>query len=127
MAYPDAPSPAVDADPPGEDALEAAWARVLARWDDDEAHARFRALAVTLGQLPEAGRRYRAVRDGDEDAARREDASRHIDALLATAMTTLEASRDPLPDPHRTRRGLFLVATGLTVALLLGALFLWLR
>lgn len=111
----------------GADALETAWARVVSRWDDEESHRRFRGLSAALGQLPEAGRRYRAIREGDPDPGKRADAERQINALLAAALHSLEATRRPPPDTARARRTLFLVATGLTLVLVVGVLLLWLR
>jgi hypothetical protein len=96
------------------DPLDEAWARVLATWDDDDAHRRFVSLAVALGRLPEAGRRYREVRDGDPD--RRASAERHIEKLFGLAVQTLEAQKTPPPDPRANKKLLF-VAIGVALSL----------
>jgi len=106
--------------PPAPDPIPDAWAEVERAWDDPEAHRRFRALCATLGRLPEAGRRYREVRD--RDPARREAAERHIDALLALAASSLEGLRSPPRDLAGRRRGLFLVALIVGVGMVIVAM-----
>lgn len=98
------------------DPIEDAWANLQEHWDDAESHRRFIALCATLGRLPEAGRRYREVRDGDP--ARRETAERQIDRLLAFAMQSLETARTPPPDTTRARRILLIVSFVLTVTMI---------
>ena len=73
------------------DPIEEAWAKVEARWGDEEAHQRFVGICAALGRLPEAGRRYRAVQQSDP--ARAEAASRQIDRLLALAAQQLQDTR----------------------------------
>lgn len=105
--------------------IEAAWQQVRADWDDEEAHRRFRALCAAVGRLPEAGRRYREVRERDPDPARRAAAERHIDALLALATSTLEHLRTPPRDLAGQRRGLFLAALLVATALVIVAMLAW--
>lgn len=107
---------------PGEpqDPIDTAWERVERHWDDPDAHGAFVALCMELGRLPEAGRRYRHVRDHDPE--RSEDARRRIDELLTLATRTLELSRTP-PPTGTARRRLFWVALG--VSLLMVGVVLW--
>ena len=80
--------------------IDEAWARVEADWGDQETHRRFIGVCVALGQLPEAGKRYRAVRE--TDPARREEALKQIDRLIALATQQLQDSRvGPVPTEHK--------------------------
>ena len=82
------------------DPIDEAWARVEAEWEDEEAHRRFVAVCVALDRLSEAGKRYRAVRDGD--SARHAEAVRQIDKLIALATQQLEDTRvTRAPAPHK--------------------------
>ena len=83
------------------DPIDEAWGQVEADWGSEEAHRRFIAMCAALGRLPEAGRRYRQVRA--DDPARSEDASRHIDALIAMATQQLEATRVVRSGPEHKR------------------------
>lgn len=74
-----------------EQQLQAAWHEVDTNWSDDESHRRFVTLCTARGELAEAARCYRRVRDGD--SARRESAERHLKAVLAAAMGTLSSTR----------------------------------
>ena len=58
------------------------------------------AVCVALDRLPEAGKRYRNVRDSD--AERRDDAVRHIDSLIAFASQQLQDTRvEPKETGHK--------------------------
>ncbi|MFW6050320.1 MAG: hypothetical protein ACODAU_04055 [Myxococcota bacterium] len=103
-----------------EDPVEQAWKRVMERWDDPEAHGAFLALCMELDRMPEAGRRYREVRDTDPE--RSDEARRRIDELLAFAMHHLESSRTGPPAGRRGRR-LFWVALGLSLFMVGAALW----
>lgn len=84
----------------GVDAIEEAWARVDADWANAEAHQRFVGVCVALDRLPEAGRRYRQVRE--TDPARQQDAARHIDTLIGLATQQLQSSRvTPATTAHK--------------------------
>ncbi|MBW2460321.1 MAG: hypothetical protein JRH11_01660, partial [Deltaproteobacteria bacterium] len=52
------------------DPIDVAWNEVEGAWDDRDAHKRFVALCQSLGRLPEAGRRYREVREGGAEDRR---------------------------------------------------------
>ncbi len=104
--------PAVPDEP---DPIDEAWARLEEQWDDAEAHRRFIGLCATLDRLPEAGRRYREVRETDPE--RREVARAQIDRLLTYAMQSLEAVRTP-PSASRGRAILLAVAFVLTVGMI---------
>jgi len=73
------------------DPIDEAWARVEADWGDEEAHRRFVGVCVALGHLPEAGKRYRHVRETDR--SRSEEAARQIDRLIVLATQQLEDTR----------------------------------
>jgi ferric-dicitrate binding protein FerR (iron transport regulator) len=73
--------------------LQAAWEQVEAKWEDEAAHRHFVAFCAATGSLAEAGARYRAV--AERDPARRERAKQQIGAVMATALLTLEAAREP--------------------------------
>lgn len=120
-----APAPGETSVPDDPDAaIEQAWGRVEAHWDDDSVHDEFVGLCSRLGRLPEAGRRYREVRDTDPERA--QDARARIDRLLTLATRTLELGRSPPPDTDRSRRRLFFVALGLCLVLIGSALWAWL-
>lgn len=87
-----------------EQQLQAAWHEVDTNWSDDGAHRRFVTLCTARGELAEAARCYRRVRD--EDPARRESAERRLQAVLAAAMSMLgstSASRRQAASTRRSR------------------------
>ena len=73
------------------DPIDEAWARVEAEWGDENAHRRFVGVCVALDRLPEAGKRYREVRE--TDPARRDDAAKQIDTLIVLATQQLQDTR----------------------------------
>ena len=73
------------------DPIDEAWATVEAEWGNEEAHRRFVGVCVALDRLPEAGKRYREVREADP--ARREDAVKRIDTLIVLATQQLQDTR----------------------------------
>ena len=82
------------------DPIDEAWERVEADWGDQDSHRRFVAVCVALNRLPEAGKRYRVVREADP--ARREDAEKRIDGLIALAAQQLQDTRViPAGDEHK--------------------------
>lgn len=103
-----------------EDPIELAWHRVMEQWNDPQAHSAFLALCMELDRLPEAGRRYREVRDRDPE--RSEEAGRRIDELLTLATQRLQLHRTP-PPVDRGRRRLFWLALGVSLCLLVAALW----
>lgn len=85
----DAPQPEQD------DAFELLWAKVQEHWDDDKMHAAFLEYARARFQLPEAGARYRAIKEGDP--ARADVAQQKLQQLMVLALSMLEAARDETP------------------------------
>lgn len=84
--------------PAPDDPLDAAWAALLERWDQEEKHKAFVGLAATLGQLPDAARRYRSLADDPQRAAR---AAQGVDRVLTAAMSALTpAPREPAARVH---------------------------
>jgi hypothetical protein len=82
------------------DPIDEAWARVEADWANPEAHRRFVGVCVALERLPEAGKRYRDVRE--TDPARRDDAIAQIDTLIGLATQQLQDTRVAAPtDQHK--------------------------
>ena len=73
------------------DPIDEAWARVEAEWGAEEAHRRFVGVCIALDRLPEAGKRYRMVRE--TDPMRRDAASKQIERLIALATQQLEDTR----------------------------------
>jgi hypothetical protein len=83
------------------DPIEEAWAQVEADWGNADAHRRFVGVCVALDRLPEAGKRYREVRE--TDPARREDAAKRIDTLIALATQQLQDTRVTPPSTEHKR------------------------
>lgn len=82
------------------DPIEEAWARVEVEWGNEDAHRRFVGVCVALDRLPEAGQRYRQVRE--TDLARRDDAAKQIDTLIALATQQLQDTRaQPATTEHK--------------------------
>ncbi len=73
------------------DPIDEAWAQVEAGWGDEEAHRRFVGVCIALDRLPEAGKRYRMVRE--TDPMRSEAASKQIDRLIGLATQQLQDTR----------------------------------
>jgi hypothetical protein len=73
------------------DPIDEAWARVEAEWGNEDAHRRFVGVCVALDRLPEAGKRYREVRENDP--ARQDAAMKQIDRLIALATQQLQNTR----------------------------------
>lgn len=95
--------------------LEGLWDKLSNEWGEDRRHEAFIAYCTESGQLPEAGRRYRVVAEtppeepaeGEAPDDRREEAKRRIAALMAVALSTLNAERDldpPLDGKAITKR-----------------------
>ena len=108
-------------DAPGSAALEETWAKVVARWDDDEAHRKFISLAASLSQLPEAGKRYREARDRAPSPEYRKVAESQLDRLFVTAMAVMQAARTPPVEKKQTLRW---VAFALMMLMILAATYL---
>jgi len=83
------------------DPIDEAWAKVEADWGNAEAHRRFVGVCVALDRLPEAGKRYREVRENDP--ARREDAAKQIDTLIVLATQQLQDTRVKAPTTEHKR------------------------
>ena len=92
---------------------EVAWAEVLARWEDDEAHRGYLSRQPGLDGLAVAGRRYRealAARPGDPVAVRwREEILRRATMLGLAAL--------PRTGPPRRASAVRRIATAVVLAL----------
>lgn len=106
------------------DPIDEAWGQVEADWGNEEAHRRFVGVCVALDQLPEAGRRYRQVRESD--SARRDDAARHIDQLISLAAQQLQDTRVE-PSTAEQKRTLTWVAFTIMLALMGAGVWFLLR
>jgi hypothetical protein len=104
-----------------DDAVEAAWRKVVVAWDDDDAHRRFLALCDASDRLGEAGRRYRAVKESEP--ARAERAEAQIDAVLGLAMRNLSALKTE-PSKKGTQPVMFLLAFAVSAGLIVSALWM---
>jgi hypothetical protein len=96
---PGAPAPAAHA------AEEAAWAEVVSRWGDDEAHRGYLARFADLDGLARAGGRYRdalAARPGDAVAARWRDEV--VKRATVQGLASLPRTRPPEQEFRRVRR-----------------------
>jgi hypothetical protein len=74
-----------------QDPFELAWGELEKVWENEEAHRRFIAFCTYRAALSEAGRRYREVLE--RDPARREQAARQLQAVLAAALASLEPAK----------------------------------
>lgn len=99
--------------------LEREWARVLAAWDDADAHKRFLVLAESSGQLAFAGKRYRDVKE--REPARAGLAEQQIDRILGLAMAQMKALEKS--EPPRGRRRIEWIAFGVSAALIAAVLY----
>ncbi|MGB5417156.1 MAG: hypothetical protein WBN01_21155 [Polyangiales bacterium] len=106
------------------DPIDEAWDRVEADWGNQDAHRRFVGVCVALDRLPDAGKRYRAVRE--TDPGRREDAVKQIDGLIALAAQQLQDTR-VVPASHEHKRTLTWVAFFIMLVLMGAGILLFLR
>ena len=103
------------------DPIDEAWGRVEADWGDEDAHRRFVGVCVALDRLPEAGKRYREVRENDP--SRREDAARQIDTLISLATQQLQDTRVKPPQIEHKRT---LTWAAFSIMLVLMGMGVWL-
>lgn len=96
-----------------DDPLERAWDSLESRWEDPQAHRAYVNLASSLGRLPDAAKRYRALK---ADPARGAVAAQGIELILAAAMSQMTASTVGARPPP----GLYLVPM-VALLLLVGA------
>lgn len=104
--------------------VEEAWGRVEADWANEEAHRKFVGVCVALGQLPEAGKRYREVRERDPE--RRQDAIARIEKLLTLATQQLEDTKVP-PSTTEHKRTLQWIAFAIMMLFMTAGVWLMLR
>jgi hypothetical protein len=99
----------------GEDAafVEAAWRKLEADWDHEEAHRRFISFCAQHGVLDQAGRRYRAVRD--TDASRSQNAAMRLNAVTLAAIEQLSLARAARPPKPRRLMWLVVGACGFVI------------
>ncbi len=74
--------------------FELLWAKVQEHWDDDKVHAAFLEYARGGMLLPEAGARYRVIKENDPERA--EMAQKKLAMLMLLALSLLESAREPV-------------------------------
>jgi hypothetical protein len=94
-------------------AIDAAWDKLQADWQSDDAHRRFIALCAMHGALGEAGSRYRSARETDPALTR--DVERHLNAVMAAALEQLTSARTKPREPGKRAMWLMVGACGFFV------------
>jgi hypothetical protein len=94
------------------DPLDTPWQTLLSDWESEAQHRRFVALAVTLGRLPDAAKRYRGALS---DPSLQPRAQQGLDRVLGAAMQALT----PPPREARPRSNVMLPLGVFAGALLL--------
>ncbi len=106
-------------------ALDRAWEEVEADWENPKTHEKYLVLCQQIDLLSDAGARYRKVRETNPERA--DEAKARIDKILAIAMASLAATGTSAEPAQQTRRFITLVAAGLSLALILGSIYFWIR
>jgi hypothetical protein len=101
------------ADEPVDAVLEALWSRALDSWSDPRAHVALLEHAVRAEALPELASRYRAL---TSDPARATIAQQRLEAIVAAAMSMLQATK--APPPPKVPAAITLSALGVCAVLL---------
>lgn len=107
-----------------EDPIETAWQTLLDDWEDESAHKKFLLLCQATDQLGEAGKRYRAVKDADDERAPLAEAQ--IEKVLGLAMANL-ADLKTEPPKQGAKSIMFLIAFAVSATLIVSALWAMLR
>lgn len=103
-------------------AFELLWSKVLEHWDDDKVHTAFLELARASMMLPEAGARYRAIKEGDPERA--EVAEQKLGQLMVLALSMLQSARESFPTgPPRWITSLAYAVAAVFVAVLIRKVF----
>ena len=84
--------PAEATETTGDALFDALWAKVLAAWDDDKAHAAALEYSVTSQRLPDLAGRYRALK---AIPAKAERAQKRLDAIVLAATQLMMSMRTP--------------------------------
>ena len=110
-------------DPVGSHAaFELLWSKVLESWDDDKVHTAFLELARATLRLPEAGARYRAIKENDPERAA--VAEQKLAQLMVLALTMLQNARESFPKgPPRWVTSLACAVVAVFVAVLIRRVF----
>ena len=94
---------------------EALWNKVEEAFEQDEPHAVYLAHCHKTDQLPEAARRYRALKEGlPQDDPKRAKIDKRLAAVAFMAMASLDEKRTAAPNPRA--RTLFTVLAALIMA-----------
>jgi hypothetical protein len=97
--------------------VEAAWAEVRGRWEDDAAHRAFLERCCDLPGLTEAGRRYKAALDAaPADPVARRWRDEIVKRATLVAMSQLPRTRPPRALTRGARRLLLLALASATAA-----------
>jgi hypothetical protein len=99
--------------------VDALWAKIAARFDDDDAHQAFLKHCHEADRLVEAAARYRRLKDDlDEDDPLRPAIDKRLAAVALVAMAQLEREREPAN--HNAARWLTVVVVVFTLAAVVG-------
>jgi hypothetical protein len=93
--------------------IDAAWSKLQADWQSEDAHRRFVALCATHGALGEAGTRYRRAREADPNL--NADVERRLNAVMAAALEQLTSMRTRPREPGKRVMWLMVGACGFVV------------
>ena len=77
---------------PPDELVEALWKRCLEAWDDEGPHRAILEHALRTEKLADLAGRYRAFKD---DPEKRDRAQKKIDAIVASAMQLMMATKTP--------------------------------
>ncbi|MEZ4288220.1 MAG: hypothetical protein R3A47_08775 [Polyangiales bacterium] len=99
--------------------LDDAWARVVERWDDDDAHQRFLTFCTSEGALGDAAARYRALIESSEHAG---VAQKQLSRIVILATQQLDSMAG---QPPRARSALRWFALLFMLGCFATALYLW--
>lgn len=105
-----------------DEALELLWSKVLEHWDEDKVHTAFLEYARERFLLPEAGARYRQIKETDPERA--ELAQKKLGQLMTLALALLESAREPVRSgPPRWITSLAYAVAAVFVAVLIRKVF----
>jgi len=103
-------------------AFELLWSKVLESWDDDKVHTAFLELARATLMLPEAGARYRAIKENDPERAA--VAEQKLAQLMVLALAMLQSARESFPQgPPRWVTSVVCAVVAVFVAVLIRKVF----
>ncbi len=107
------------------DVIRRAWDRVIARWDDADAHDALFELIAQRGEYGWAAGRYRAqARERSDDPIARRHMKRIRRAIEATMVISATAHEKPRPSPYRNALAMLVV---LLAVMAIGAIYMFVK